>query len=118
MPKKIQQETKKNDKLRPALTPESRENQLIALAVDEAEYQLRNHTATSGVIIHYLKLATEKYKYELLKSEKECSLLSAKTDAIQNAGDSIELYNEAIKAMGIYSGESGDGGSDEEDFEF
>ena len=49
--------TKANDspkKMRPALTPEARENQLISLAVDLAEEQLRDKTASSQVITHFL----------------------------------------------------------------
>lgn len=38
-------------KMRPALTPEARENQLAALAVDLAERQLREGTASSQVMI-------------------------------------------------------------------
>ena len=47
-------------KMRPALTPEARENQMIALAVDLAEQQLRDGTASSQVITHYLKLGSTK----------------------------------------------------------
>lgn len=38
--------------MRPALTPEARENQLISLASDLAEKQLREGTASSQVITH------------------------------------------------------------------
>ena len=49
---------------RPAISPEARENQMIALAVDLAEEQLRNGTASSQVITHYLKLGSTKEKIE------------------------------------------------------
>ena len=48
--------------MRPALTPEARENQLVSLAVDLAEKQLREGTASSQVITHYLKLGSTKRK--------------------------------------------------------
>ena len=44
----------------PVMTPEARENQLISLAIDLAEQQLRNGTASSQVITHYLKLGSSK----------------------------------------------------------
>ena len=47
-------------KIRPALTPEARENQMISLAVDLAEKQLMEGTASSQVITHYLKLGSTK----------------------------------------------------------
>ena len=43
-----------------ALTPEDRESQLIAAAVNLAEKQLRDGTASPSVITHYLRLASGK----------------------------------------------------------
>ena len=43
---------------RPALTREARENQLIDLAIDQVEKQLREGTASSQVLVHYLKHAS------------------------------------------------------------
>ena len=97
-------------KMRPALTPEARENQMIALAVDCAEQQLRDGTASSQVIVHYLKLGSSKEKLEKEKLEKENGLLTAKIEAMQSAKASEELYAKAIEAMRRYSGH---GSSDE-----
>lgn len=97
-------------KMRPALTPEARENQMIALAVDCAEQQLRDGTASSQVIVHYLKLGSSKEKLEKEKLEKENGLLTAKIEAMQSAKASEELYTKAIEAMRRYSGH---GSSDE-----
>ena len=60
-------------KIRPALTPEARENQLISLAVDLAEKQLQEGTASSQVITHYLKLGStkERIEREILEKQKE-----------------------------------------------
>ena len=98
---------------RPALTPESRENQMIALAVDLAERQLQEGTASSQVITHFLKLGTTKAELEREKLERENELLRAKTDAIQSAQRIEELYESAIKAMQRYGGQ---GGSEEDDY--
>ena len=66
-------------KIRPALTPESRENQLISLAVDLAERQLQEGTASSQVITHYLKLGSTRERQEKEKLEEEIKLLRART---------------------------------------
>lgn len=92
---------------RPALTPESRENQMISLAVDLAEKQLREGTASSQVITHFLKLGTTTAELEREKLSRENALLRAKTDAIQSAQRIEELYESAIKAMQRYGGQGG-----------
>ena len=56
---------------RPALSPEARENQMIALAVDLAEQQLRDGTASAQVITHFLKLGTSKAELEKEKLRQE-----------------------------------------------
>ena len=94
----------KQVKTRPGTTIESRENQLISLAVDLAEEQLRNGTASSQVIVHYLKLGSTKERLEKEKLEKENALLRAKAEALESAKKVEELYEEAIKAMRKYSG--------------
>lgn len=91
-------------KMRPALTPEARENQLISLAVDLAERQLRDGTASSQVITHYLKLGSTRERLEQELKLKELELTSAKTKALANAEEIKVLYEDAIKAMRNYSG--------------
>ena len=80
---------------RPALTPEARENQMIALAVNLAEKQLQEGTASSQVITHFLKLGSTKERLEKEKLEEE-----------------NKLYSEALNAMRRYSGQ---GAKDDED---
>ena len=103
-------------KMRPAMSPEARENQLISLAVDLAEKQLMEGTASAQVITHYLKLGTVKEKRELEKLEEDIKLLRAKTDAIQTAERVEQKYEAAIQAMMRYSGQSYDD-SEEEDYD-
>jgi murein L,D-transpeptidase YcbB/YkuD len=91
-------------KMRPALSPEARENQLISLAVDLAERQLRDGTATSQVITHYLKLGSTKEKIEKEILEKQKELIEAKTQSLQSAKRIEELYTNALDAMRKYSG--------------
>ena len=95
--------------IRPALTPESREQQLIHLATNLAEQQLRDGTASSQVITHYLKLGTTKAKLELEREQKEVELIKAKTQQIYDGKKMEEMYRDALEAMKTYSG---NGGSD------
>lgn len=89
---------------RPATNPEDRENQLIALAINAAEKQLREGTASSQVITHFLKLGSTKERLEKEILEKQKDLITAKTEAINSAKRIEELYTNALSAMKRYSG--------------
>lgn len=99
-------------KIRPALTPEARENQMIALAVDLVEQRLLDGTASSQETTHFLKLGSMKNRLEMEKLQEENRLLKARTEALQSAKRVEELYPEAIKAMRRYSGQ----GSDDDEY--
>lgn len=103
---------------RPAMSPEARENQMIAYAVDLAEKQLREGTASSQVITHYLKLGSSKERLEREKLERENELLRAKAENLQSAQRSEEVYKEALKAMRTYSGQITDEEEDDYDFDY
>lgn len=92
---------------RPATTPDARENQLISLAVDLAEQQLRDGTASSQVISHFLKLASSKERLEKEMMMEQKKLLEARTEAIQSAKRVEEMYENALNAMRSYSGQTG-----------
>lgn len=94
--------------MRPALTPEARENQLISLAVDLVEQRLRDGTASSQETTHFLKLASRKAKLESERFELENELIRAKTQALRDQADMKALYADAIAAMRRYSGNGGD----------
>ena len=88
----------------PATTPEGRENQLISLAVDLAEKQMIDGSASSQVITHYLKLGSTKDQIEkgiLIEKKK---LITAQTEALQSSKRVEELYSNALNAMKSYSG--------------
>ena len=89
---------------RPALTPEARENQMISLAVDLAEQQLRDGTASSQVITHFLKLGSTKAELEKERMKRENKLLEAKAKSIESSDEMKVLYENAIKAMRKYAG--------------
>lgn len=89
---------------RPASTPEERELQLVNLAVELAEQQLRDGTASAQVITHYLKIGSTQQRLELEKLQRENALLKAKEEAIQSTKATEEMYREALAAMRLYSG--------------
>lgn len=89
---------------RPALTPEARENQMIALAIDLAEQQLRDGTASSQIITHYLKLGSTRERLEKEVLEKQKELISAKASHIHAQEENDRKFVEAIEAMRRYSG--------------
>ena len=91
-------------KFKPASTPEARENQMISLAIDLAEQQLLDGTASSQVITHYLKLGSMREQLEKEKLEEENKLLRAKTEALESQKRTEELYQKALDAMRQYSG--------------
>ena len=87
------------------MTIEGREDQLISMAVDLAEQQLKEGTASSQVITHFLKLGTtrEKIEKEILEEKKD--LLKAQTENLQSNKKIEQLYSEALDAMRTYSGQ-------------
>lgn len=88
----------------PATTPEAREKQMISLAVELAEKQLREGTASSQVITHFLKRSSMKEKIEQEILEKQKELIVAKTEAIHSIKRVEELYMNALNAMRMYTG--------------
>ena len=87
------------------MTPEGREDQLISLAADLAERQLREGTASALVVNHFLRLGSSREKLEKKKLELEGELLAVKKEAIESAKRVEGLYEEAIAAMRRYSGQ-------------
>ena len=92
-------------KIRPALTPEAREKQLISLATDLVEQRLIDGTASSQETTHFLKLATQKSRLEREILEEQAELIKAKTENLKSSKHIEELYENAIKAIRGYSGQ-------------
>jgi len=91
---------------RRATTPEAREQQLVALAVDVAEQQMRDGTASAQVISHYLKLGSSREKLEQERLREEVGLLKIKSETMAAESRIEGLYVEAINAMRAYSGQA------------
>lgn len=95
-------------KMRPALDPDARENQMISLATNLAEQQLIDGTASSQVITHYLKLGTAKARLEKKMLEEQVELIRAKTQSYRSMEQTEALINDAISAMKSYQGSAFD----------
>lgn len=98
-------EQNQTQKRRPATTPDGRENQLVALAVDLAEKQIREGTVSSQVLTHYLKLGSSRERLEQERLRRENHLLEAKAEAMASAKRVEELYGKALNAMRTYAGQ-------------
>ncbi len=98
---------------RAPLTPEARENQLISLAMDLAEQQLRDGTASSQVITEFLKRGSTRAQIEKELLERQAELASAKAESLKSAAKMEELYEKAMKAMKKYGGHAEDEDEDE-----
>lgn len=101
---KVKTATNDTPPMRPAINTEAREQQMIYLAIDLAEKQLRDGTASSQVITHYLKLASTRERLERELLEKEVELKAAKTKALESSERIEKLYKDALSAMKNYSG--------------
>lgn len=94
-------------KTRPPLTPEARESQLISFALDEVEKRIRDGTASSQVLTHFLKLASRNEQLKNERLEEENKMLRAKTKALEASVDSGERYEAALRAFREYRGQAG-----------
>jgi len=90
----------------PASNPDAREEQLINLAIDLAEQQLIDGTASQAVIVHYLKLGTKTHQIEQRILAEQAKLISAKTEALESNKNQEQLVENAIAAMKMYTGNS------------
>lgn len=92
-------------RMRPALSPEARENQMITLAMDLAEQQLRDGTASSQLITEFVKRGSTKARLEKEILEEQKILIGAKTESLQSAKRIEEMYAKAMDAFRSYSGQ-------------
>ena len=102
-----------SQRMRPAITPEARQKQMISLATDCAEDLMRYGKAPSQIIVHYLKLGTKQAELEIKRAEKDLALIDAKTKSIQSSEQAEELYKNALDAFRGYSGQDIQTESDE-----
>ena len=101
MPRKKKDDEDKG--MRPATTPEAREQQLVSLAVNLAEKQLRDGSAAPSVINHFLKIASTRETIEREMLEKQKTLIEAKAKSIAKDREAEDLAKAAIEAMKNYN---------------
>lgn len=87
------------------MTPEAQENLLISLAYDLVEERLREGTASAQETVHFLKLGSTRNRAEMERLQEENKLLKAKTESLNAARQSDEMFTKAIEAMQRYRGE-------------
>lgn len=97
------QHQEKREGIKPSMTPEGREKQLVGLAVKLAEKQLIDGTASSAVIVHYLKIASTREVLEREILEKQSKFLEAKSQNIAKGKEAEDLAKAAIEAMKSYN---------------
>jgi hypothetical protein len=93
----------KDKTIKPAFDPESRERQLVNLAVSLAEKQLIDGTASPSVISHYLKISSKRESLEREILEKQSKLIEAKAYSITKDAEVEQLAKAAIEAMKNYN---------------
>lgn len=90
------------ERKKPARTPKQRENQIINLVMDVVERKIEDGTASSQILCHFLKLATEKERLENDKLRGELELAKARVRQIDMQEDLKSLYEGAVTAMRSY----------------
>jgi hypothetical protein len=107
-----EEEIKNKRRQAPGKTIQSRENQLINMAAELAEKQIRNGSASSQVITHFLKLGSTLAGLEKVKMENENLLLQAKAESLKSQKKIEELYANAVNAFKMYSGQETENNED------
>lgn len=105
MPARRRRSESEKPRHRPATTPEGREMELVSQAIDLAEQQIRDGTASSQVITHFLKLGSTRETLEQERLEHENELTRVKIEALESQKRVEELYKEALDAMRAYAGQ-------------
>lgn len=88
-----------------AMTPEARENELISQATDLAERQIQDGTVSSQVLVHYLRLGTQRERLEREKLQNDNLLRAAQVDSLRSAQRVEELMDDALRVFRYYQGE-------------
>lgn len=97
-------------------TPEGMESYLINLAMRRAAEMMEKGTAPAQIISHFLKLGSEKARYEREKLKAETKLAISKATLMESQRKSEEVAAEALKAFRRYAGISEEF-SDEEEYD-
>ena len=97
-------------------TPEGMESYLVNLAMQRAAEMLENGNAPAQIISHFLKLGTEKAKYEREKLKADTQLAISKANLVESQQKSEEVAAKALAAFKRYAG-FGDQDEEEDDYD-
>lgn len=92
----------------PARTPEDRENQLMAAAVDLVEKQIAEGTVSSQVLSHYIRMSSTRNRLEEQKLRYETERLRVQNENEVLAREREEDYAKVLQALQAYRGEDHD----------
>ena len=104
MPSKKEAEENSTPRQRLATNPHDREQQMIALADAAAEKQIREGTASSQLLTHYLKLGSSREAVEQEKIRKENLRLEAQIAQINQQVSTEELMSKVLSHITVYMG--------------
>lgn len=107
MPRRSTNEPKRRGKQAPPRTPEEQENLMISLSMQQAEELLRTGKAPTGVVMHFLKLATEKERAQTRKLNADAEMAIAKSEYVKTQQRHEQDYQEVLNAMRGYGINSG-----------
>ena len=97
----------------PATTQDAREKQLICMAYDLAEIRMRNGTASSQEVVHFLRMGSQRDKLEKEIMGEQKKLVTAKAGAYESARNLETMINDAMEMFKVYNGK----GEENEDSE-
>ena len=92
----------------PPFSDEAHENKMISLAMREAQKLMESGEAPPGVILHFVRLGSERSKLEMEKLKAENEMLRAKAKALEAQARTDELFEEALKAFAGYRSTAAD----------
>lgn len=99
-----------NRKAEPELKPipprseEEEEKEACGYAMDLAKQWLKEGTAPAQIVLHFLKIQSQREQAELAKTQKEIELLEVKKKVIISEEEQEKKYQEVIKAISAYNG--------------
>lgn len=99
----------------PPRTPADQENLMINLSMNQAQKMLQEGRAPAQIVVHFLKLATEKAKLENEKLKAETEMSRSKAEMLQSQKRTEELYQQAVNAFRSYGGSKTNDSYDEDD---
>lgn len=107
MPRRKVHEPERLGKQSPPQTPEEQENLMIGLAMQQAEDMLREGRAPTGVLVHFLTLATEREKAAIKKLEADAEMSVAKAGYVRMQQKHEQDYQAVVDAFHGYGGNTG-----------